>query len=98
MTSSCALSAAKGCCHGWRAVLYTNALAFLSNGVKPMLSVQGDGDEDGEVTESTGEGGVMMGGAPRKKRKGRHYDASNDVILRLEALPPKEVKVRRQSD
>ena len=63
-----------------------------------MLSVQGDGDEDGEVTESTGEGGVMMGGAPRKKRKGRHYDASNDVILRLEALPPKEVKVRRQSD
>ena len=35
----------------------------------------------------------MMGGPARRKRRGRHYDAKDDVILRLEALQPQEVKV-----
>ncbi len=57
--------------------------------------LQGDGEEEEGTTESTGEGGVMMGGpARRRHRKGRHYDAKDDVILRLEALQPQEVKVR----
>ena len=57
--------------------------------------VQGDGEEDEGTTESTGDGGVMMGGPTRQRRhrKGRHYDAEDDVILRLEALQPQEVKV-----
>ena len=59
------------------------------------LTEQGDGEE--ETLETTGDGGVGMGGAETtvrpRKRKGRHYDAKDDVILRLEALPPLEVKV-----
>ena len=54
--------------------------------------LQGDGEDEG-TTESTGEGGVMMGGPQRRHRRGRHYDAKDDVILRLEALQPQEVKV-----
>lgn len=59
-----------------------------------VLMLQGDGEEEEGTTESTGDGGVMMGGPARKRaRKGRHYDAKDDVILRLEALQPQEVKV-----
>ena len=54
---------------------------------------QGDGEEEEGTTESTGDGGVMMGGRTRRARRGRHYDAKDDVILRLEALQPQEVKV-----
>lgn len=54
--------------------------------------LQGDG------TDSTGDGGAGMGGGadgpPLRTRKSRHYDAKDDVILRMEALQPKEVKVR----
>lgn len=60
---------------------------------------QGDGEE---VLETTGDGGVGMGRTEAtkrpRKRKGRHYDAKDDVILRLEALPPLEVKVSVSMD
>ncbi len=72
---------------------------YISGTVSTLLQValagQGDGEE--ETLETTGDGGVGMGGAETtvrpRKRKGRHYDAKDDVILRLEALPPLEVKV-----
>lgn len=67
--------------------------AFLLQGSGHAL-LQGDGEEEEGTTESAGEGGVMMGGPTRRRhRKGRHYDAKDDVILRLEALQPQEVKV-----
>lgn len=66
-------------------------------GLEAVPPMQGDGEDEDEKdsSETTGDGGVgMQGGPQRRQRKGRHYDSRDDVILRLEALQPKEVKVR----